>query len=271
MAVGYFTWGDLPAALAHIEQALALSEEPSLEHHRALALKMVMSPRALALVFSSVIHSALDEQDVARRHVHSALELADRLGHPHTCAAVFTYAAIGAQIRGDARSTLEWAEQGVAVAGEHRFRLWLWWSTLLKSWALSELGQAEEGLALMHRALEQWERSGFVVGSLHNSAMLADIYLKLGRAEEGLAALEHALTPEKPRMGESSFEAYAHLVRAQLLVLNGRAREAREAFLRVLEVARGQGTRIYARRVLTEWGRWLEQPEPRLDESLPYS
>jgi hypothetical protein len=56
-----------------------------------------------------------------------------------------------------------------------------------------------------------------------------------------------------------------------LLVLNGQAREAREAFLRVLEVARGQGTRIYARRVLTEWGRWLEQPEPRLDESLPYS
>jgi len=97
---------------------------------------------------------------VARRNAHSALELAGRLGNPHTCAAVFTYAAIGAQIRRDARSTLEWAEQGVAVAGEHRFRLWLWWSTLLKSWALAELGQAEEGLALMLQALEQWERSG---------------------------------------------------------------------------------------------------------------
>ncbi|REG28973.1 putative ATPase [Archangium gephyra] len=271
MAIDSFTWGDMPAALAHIEQALEHSEEPSLEHHRALALKQAVNPRAVALAFSSVIHSALDEQEVARRHVHEALELAGRLGHPHTCASVFTYAALGAHIRRDARRTLEWAEQGVALAGEHRFLLWLWWSTLLKGWALAELGQAEEGLALMRRALEEWERSGFVIGTLHNSAMLADIYLKLGRAEEGLAAIEHALAPEKLRAGESSFEAYAHLVRAQLLVLSGRIPEARESFLQVLEVARRQGARIYARRVLTQWGRWLERPEPRPDESLPYS
>jgi serine/threonine protein kinase/tetratricopeptide (TPR) repeat protein len=271
MATDAFTWGDMPSALAHIEQALEQSEEPSLEHHRALALKQAVNPRAMALVFSSVVHSALDEQDMARRHAHEALELAGQLSHPHTCAGVFTYAAIGAQIRRDARSTLEWAGQGIALAGEHRFRLWLWWSTLLKSWALAELGQAEEGLALMHRALEEWERSGFVSGTLHNSAMLADIYLKLGRAEEGLAAIEHALAPEKLRAGETSFEAYAHLVRAQLLLLSGRTPEAREAFLRVLQVARRQGARIYARRVLTQWGRWLERPEPRPDESLPYS
>ncbi|WNG56206.1 AAA family ATPase [Archangium gephyra] len=270
LATDFFTWGDMPTALAHIEQALAHSEEPSLEHHRALALKQAVNPRAMALVFSSVVHSALDEQEVARRHVREALELADRLGHPHTCAGVFTYAAIGAQIRRDGRSTLAWAEQGVAVAGEHRFRLWLCWSTLLKSWALAELGQVEEGLALMLRALEEWEHSGFVGGTLHNFTMLADIYLKLGRAEEGLAAIEHALTPEK-LAGETSFEAYAHLVRAQLLLLRGQVPEAREAFLRVLEIARRQGARIYARRVLTEWGRWLERPDARLDESLPYS
>ncbi|WP_375772222.1 protein kinase [Archangium gephyra] len=270
-AVDYFTWGDMPTALAHIEQALAHSEEPSLEHHRALALKRVMSPRATALVFSSVVHSVLDELEVARSHAQEALELARKLGHPHSHAVVLTYAAVGAHIRREPRRTLEWAEQGIALAGEHRFRLWLWWSTLLKSWALAELGQAEEGLALMQGALEEWKRSGFVIGTLHNSAMLADIYLKLGRAEEGLAAIEHALAPEKLRAGETSFEAYAHLVRAQLLVLRGRAPEAREAFLRVLQSARGQGARIYARRVLTEWGRWLERPEPRPDESLPYS
>ncbi|MFY0565683.1 protein kinase domain-containing protein [Archangium lansingense] len=270
MALDYFTWGDMPTALAHIEQALAHSEEPTLEHHRALALKLVVNPRATALAFSSVIHSALDELDVARSHAHEALELARNLGHPHTCALVLTYAAVGAQIRREPRSALEWAEQCVALASEHRFRLWLWWSTILKSWALAELGQAEEGLGLMRRALEEWERSGFVTGTLHNSAMLADIYLTLGRAEEGLAAIEHALTPEKLRAGETSFEAYAHLVRAQLLALRGRAPEAREEFLRVLEIAHKQGARIYARRVLTEWGRWLERPEMQLDESLPY-
>ncbi|HZH17831.1 MAG TPA: hypothetical protein VE057_25995 [Archangium sp.] len=43
--------------------------------------------------------------------------------------------------------------------------------------------------------------------------------------------------------------------RALLLVLRGRAPEAREAHLRVLQIVRGQGARIYARRVLTEWRR----------------
>ncbi|HYO53179.1 protein kinase domain-containing protein [Archangium sp.] len=262
MATDYFTWGDMPTALAHADQALAHSEEPTLEHHRALALKQVINPRAMALVFSSVVRSACDEQDVALRHTHEALELARKLGHPHTCAGVFTYAAIGAQIRREARRTLEWAEQGIALAGEHRFRLWLWWSTILKSWALAELGRAEEGLALMLRALEGWERSGFVAGTQHNSCMLADIYLKLGRAEEGLAAIEQALAPEKLRAGETGFEAYAHLVRAQLLGLRGRELEAREEFLRVLQIAHRQGSHIYARRVLAEWGQGLEQPEP---------
>jgi tetratricopeptide (TPR) repeat protein len=271
MAVDYFTWGDMPTALAHIEQALAHSEEPTLEQHRVLALRQVFNPRATSLAFSSVVHSTVGEQDVARRHAHEALELARKLGHPHTSAVVLTYAALGAQIRREPRSTLEWAEQCVALAGEHRFRLWLWWSTLLRSWALAALGQAGEGLEQMRQALEEWDRSGFVTGTLHNSAMLADIYLMLGRAEEGLAAIEHALAPEKLRAGESSFEAYAHLVRAQLLVLRGRAPEAREAFLRVLQVAHRQGARIYARRVLTEWRGWLERSEPQLDGSRPYS
>jgi serine/threonine protein kinase/tetratricopeptide (TPR) repeat protein len=270
MAIDYFTWGDMPTALEHIEQALAHSEGLELAYHQTLAVRQWMNPRAMALAASSVFHSALDEQPVARRHAHEALALASRLGHPHTCAGVFTYTALGAQIRREARSTLEWAEQCIALAGEHRFRLWLWWSSLLKSWALAELGRAEEGLALMHRALEGWARSGFVSGTLLNSGMLADIYLKLGRAEEGLAAIEQALTPEKLRAGETSFEAYAHLVRAQLLGLRGRKREAREEFLRVLQIARAQGSRIYARRVLSEWGRWLEQPAPQLDAPHPF-
>ncbi|WNG36498.1 protein kinase [Archangium violaceum] len=260
MSIDFFTWGDMPAALAHIEQALAHSEGLSLAQHQTLAVRQWMNPRAMALAFSSVVHSALDERDRARNHAYEALALARELDHPHTYAGVLTYAAIGAQIRREPRSTLEWTGQCITLAGEHRFRLWLWWSTILKSWALAELGQAEAGLALMLRAFAEWERSGFVAGTLHNSGMLADIYLKLGRAEEGLATIEHALAPAKLQTGEHGFEAYVHLVRAQLLGLRGRTREAREAFLRVLELAREQGARIYARRVLTEWGSWIEKP-----------
>ncbi|PTL82790.1 protein kinase [Vitiosangium sp. GDMCC 1.1324] len=246
MATDFFTWGHMPVARQHIELALAHSGDGrELARHRMLAVKYWINPRAMALAFSSVIRSVLHEPGLARQQAREAVELAGKLGHPHTCAGVLTYAAIGAQIRREARSTLEWTEPCLALAREHRFRLWLWWSTILKSWALAWLGRAEEGLDLMLVALSEWERSGVLIGTPHNFGMLADIYLKLGRAEEGLVAVQRALAPTQLPAGERAWEADLHLIRGQLLLLRDRDAEAREEFLVALQVARRQGARLY--------------------------
>jgi class 3 adenylate cyclase/tetratricopeptide (TPR) repeat protein len=248
MATDFFNWGDLPLALEHIELALATSGDvEDLEEQRVLALKHWINPRAMALAFSSVLRSASDELDVARRHAREAVAWAGTLGHPHTSAAVLTYAAIGAQNRRDAKSALEWATRCVELSREHRFRLWLWWSSLLKAWAMSWLGQAEEGLVLMREALELYERSGFQTGIPHNYGMLAEILLLLGRTDEGLQAARKALAPENFERGERAWEADVHLIHGQLLLQAHREAEAREAFLQALHLARQQGARLYIR------------------------
>jgi serine/threonine protein kinase/tetratricopeptide (TPR) repeat protein len=249
VATNFFNWGQVPVALAHIEQALAHSQgELELARHRTLAMKHWLNPRAMALAFSSLIRSALDDLDTAQRQACEGVAFAGKLGHPHTYAGVLTYCAIGAQVRRDARSTLEWASQCIELSREHRFRLWLWWSQILKGWALAGLDRAEEGLALMRMALPEWERSGFLAGTPHNFSMLAEVYLKLGRLEEGLQAVEQALAPANIQMGERAYEADLHLIRGQLWRLRGREEEAREDFLLGLRIARKQGARIYARR-----------------------
>lgn len=248
IAMDHFSCGNLPLALEHVERALASSGDPrDLARQRALAMKHWVNPRAMALAFSSFLRSASDELDVAREQAREAVALADQLGHPHTCASVLTYTALGAQHRRDARSTLEWAGRCVALSREHRFRLWLRWSRLLEAWAMAWLGQGEEGLALMCKALPEYEQSGFQTGIPHNYGMLAGIYLLLGRAEEGLRAVRKALAPENFEKGERAWEPDLHFLHGQLLELNHQDAEAREEFLRALHIGHKQGARLYMR------------------------
>jgi serine/threonine protein kinase/tetratricopeptide (TPR) repeat protein len=248
IATDHFNWGNLPLALEHIEQALASSGDASdLHRQRALAMKHWVNPRAMALAFSSLLRSASDELDVAREQAREAVALADKLGHPHTFASVLTYAALGAQHRRDAHSTLEWARRCFELSSEHRFRLWQRWSKLLKAWAMAWLGQAEEGLELMCEGLVEYEQSGFQTGIPHNHGMLAGIYLLLGRTEEGLAAVRKALDPSNFEKGERAWVPDLHFIHGQLLELNHQDAEAREAFLRALHTGHQQGARLYMR------------------------
>ncbi|MFP2928463.1 hypothetical protein ACLESO_25355 [Pyxidicoccus sp. 3LG] len=251
LATSYFNYGDMPVALEHIGKALVASGDAlDLPRQRALSMKHWMNPRAMALAFSSVIRSALDSLGVARSQAREAVALADRLGHPHTCAGVLTYAAIGAQIRRDARSVLAWTDRCIELSGEHRFRLWLWWSMLLKGWALAWLGQAEEGLALMLKALPGYDGSGFLTGTPHNQGMLAEIHLLLGRTEDGLAAVDRALAPDNFETGERAWEADLHLIRGQLLKQRHQEAAARKELVQALDIARRQGACLYERRAL---------------------
>ncbi|MFL5350731.1 MAG: protein kinase domain-containing protein [Hyalangium sp.] len=270
--MAFFSWGDLPVSLEHIERALAYSgEELGLEQHRELAVKQAIDPHAMALAFSSFLRSVNDEVDLARRQAREAVAFAGRLGHPHTCAGVLTYAAIGAQVRRDFRDTLDWSRQCIELSREHRFRLWLWWCTIFKSWAMACLGQPEEGLALMRTAFAEWERSGFLTGTPHNFGMLAEIYLRLGRIDEGLDAVQRALAPASFQRGEVGWKADLHMIRGRLLKLRGLDAEAREEFLQARHIAREQGMRLYLRRaraLLQEApGSW----EPRSDEAALHS
>ena len=172
MATDFFTWGQMPQALQHVELALEYSDF-DLETHRLLAIQHWVNPRASALAYGSVILSVLGREEEAERFAREGMEMAGRIGHPHTTAFVLTYCALGGQLRGDARMTLALAEQCIPLAREQKFGLWFLWPSGLKAWALSELGRPQEGLVLMRQVLEQWKRSGLLAGMNYNLGLLA--------------------------------------------------------------------------------------------------
>ncbi len=259
MATDFFNWGEMPRALRHVRKALE-DTDCALERHRALAVRDWVNPRVSVLAYGSVILSVMGQSDEAERFSREALELAGRVGHPHTTCFALTYSALGGQLRWDASTTLALTEQCIPLARDNRFPLWFMWPSILRSWALAELGRPRDGLNLMRETLVQWKHSGIQAGWPHNLTLLAGIHLKLGQVAEGLEAVEEALTwPAKT--DECSYVPEIHRMRGELLRRAGREEEAREEFLEAIHYAREHEMRAYEeraqaslRRQLQEWG-----------------
>jgi serine/threonine protein kinase/tetratricopeptide (TPR) repeat protein len=245
MATDFFTWGQVGTSLRHLEKALA-SSEADLAQHRERAVRQWVNPRVAALAYGTLPLSVAGQEERAERFTREALELAGRIGHPHTTVFALTYCALGSQLRWDARTALRLAEQCIPLAREHRFLLWYLWPLVIKAWALSELGRPQEGLGLMRQVMAQWKHV-VTAGIHHNLGLLAHIHLRLGQAEEGLAAVDEALT-WPARTEEYSYLPELHRTRGELLRLAGREDEAREEFLEAIRFAREHEMLAYARR-----------------------
>ncbi|QRN95417.1 protein kinase [Archangium violaceum] len=261
-ATNLFTWGRMREARTSIERALECSDF-TLEEHRAMALKHLTNPRVAVLTYGSVVLSTLDQPEEARRYMMEGLELSARIGHPNTTAFALTYCALGCQLRRDAPGVLRLTDESIALSREHLFRVWLGMSTLFRCWALSELGQPREALALMSKGLEHWNVSGFRIGMPHNLAMLTEIHLKLGQVREAWTIINEALAvPDQT--GERSYEPQLYRLRGEILRMLGQEEAAREDFLRGLRIAREQGTRTYERHVMESLARqaaYVGEPE----------
>jgi class 3 adenylate cyclase len=258
MATDFFTWGRMHEALEHVERAMACSDfSASMEQHRAMAVRHWVHPRAVALIHASVIRSVLGQEELALRHGHEALELANRIGHPNTRAYVLLYAALSCQLRHDARGTLALAEECHAFAREHWLRLWLEWSELLCGWAQSELGAPGEGLVRMREGLGRWRMMGLRAGMPLHLGLLAEVHLRLEQPREALLAVLEAKKWVEAT-GERYFEAGVHRLEGEARRALGDEAAARASLLESVRIAREQGAGEYERQAL----RVLEAPAP---------
>ncbi|OJT20899.1 hypothetical protein BO221_28805 [Archangium sp. Cb G35] len=267
LALGYWmesvvalTRGQGRSARDHAQRALECSRF-TYEKHRALAHRHWVDPRVAALAHGSVILTFVGELEGARAWGEEALELAGRIGHLHTSAFALHFVALGCQYRGDVADTLELAERCLALASEHRFRLWQSWAVLLRSWALAGLGWSLQGLALMRQGLEQWRASGIRAGeNHHNLGMLAEIHLWQQRPRQALEVADQALA----RLGSERFyESVIHRLRGESLHALGREQEAEASFQRALAVAREQGALTFEQLARQSRGRLMRVRNPR--------
>ena len=203
--------GELAAARAHLEQAMALydSSAAPLPWLRLWMDLGVYLPLLCSLgpVASWAIRTKPKRSE--------ALTLAQELSHPLAWLSPWTMLLMLHQLRRE-RATQERAEAAIALSTEQGFPLWLAQGAVLRGWALAEQGQGRGGNCPdTPRPGRLPGHRGRNVARPYYLALLAEAYGKAGQVEEGLTVLAEALATVD-KTGERFYEAELYRLRGEL-------------------------------------------------------
>jgi predicted ATPase len=254
-----FHLGELTAARTQDEQGLRAYDR---DQQEALMLQYGADMGVMCLHFASVALQVLGYPDQALARSQEALALAEALPHPFTLALELAASAFFYQFRREGRTAQARAEAVIDLVSEHGFSpLWGAHGALVRGWALSEQGQAEEGIAHLRHALDVYQTLGFHLLRPYYLGLLAEALGKAGRAPEGLAVLGEALASGH-RTGDRSPEAELYRLKGELTleplesgVPSRQAEpEAEACFLKAIETARHQGAKLFELRAVMSLG-----------------
>jgi predicted ATPase len=145
------------------------------------------------LSFASWTLWALGYPDQARQRSQEALALAQELSHPLSIAVAHAFAGIFNAFRREVSLAQASAEGCIRLSTEHGFPYWLASGVFLHGWTLAKQGQTEKGLTQIRQGMADYQATGAEVGRSHQLASLAEAYGQVGQVEEGLAVLAEAL------------------------------------------------------------------------------
>jgi predicted ATPase len=149
-------------------------------------------------------------------------------------------------------------------------------STILRGWALTMQGRAEEGLTHIRQALAVLQTVGTKQARTYHLAVLAEAYGHAGRAQEALQVLAEALELVDA-IGAHVYEAELHRLKGECLLVQTRSEPrvmgtqqqvfaAVACFRRALEVARHQQAKLWELRAAMGLSR-LWQRQGKRDEA----
>ena len=256
--------GDLVDAREHTTHGLGLYDR---QQHGTLAYRFGHDPGVAHGLYRGWALWLLGQSDEGLAASQAALKLAQDLKHPVSIAFALCYLGIVTAHRGDFASARDLADEAAALCAEHGLALWAAMSRILRGWALTGLGQGDEGIDILRDGVAAWMGTGARAGVTFFHATQAWGLLACGRHEEALrVALEGAATEDEN--GEFFF-------RAELLRLRGEAVRASPGataksevlFREALAIAHRQRARAHELRTAVSLGRLL-QGEGRCEEAL---
>jgi tetratricopeptide (TPR) repeat protein len=234
--------GDYAGARTHLEQALAAYDH---ERDHRLAPRFVFDDRVVTTGWLAVVVWALGEVDQAIHLLDSALSLARQSGHLPTIAWVHAYRCRFAGICRKPGLARLHAGEVLRLAREHGLPMRLADGSFYHGWARWCAGDGD-GEAAMREGLALWNEMHYRLFAPLTGTLLAECEAEAGRAEVGLATLDAQLAAIE-QTGERWFDAEVHRVRGELLLKQRRpdVAAAEAAFMRAIEIARSQQTRIF--------------------------
>ena len=225
----------LQKGLDHLESAIAAYDP---ERFGSGRFQLGNNPGVVGLTTSALVSWMLGFPDRANQRANEAIVLSRRLGHPSSTAyATFHAGLIHLWTREDA-AALACSEAVVNIADEHDFPIWRAVGSCLRGRALAGLGSADDGLALVERAMGTYQRLPtppvFWPLLLHLQAGACAV---AGRPAEGSRLLDEAIEIAQVAGGGLLSEFFQ--LKGQLLLAQSRdhAPEAESWFQRAVDSA----------------------------------
>jgi tetratricopeptide (TPR) repeat protein len=213
----------------------------------------VIEPWAIVPMMRAQVRLALGRSDEALKLVDEALRRARQLKHPFMLASALTGASTVRYQRREPEAARETADASIALAEQYGFSEFLGRARAVRGWALSQLGQTEQGLAEL--------KAGSGVPNLYFfpvEMMFQQAHIRMGRSEEMFGGLREALA----RVERSG----AHVAEPELYRLKGEAilmrdlsatRAAEECFSKAIGIAKGQSAKWWELRSTVSLARLL--------------
>src|SRR5262249_51537374 len=132
---------------------------------------------------------------------------------------------------------------------------------ILRGWALTQQGQAQEGIAQINQGLTAYRATGAEASRSYLLALLAETHGILGEPEAGLTALTEALILVNTT-GERWYEAELHRLKGALLLQQNsdNQAEAETCFAQAMAIAQNQQAKSWELRAATSLARlWHQQ------------
>ena len=219
-------------------------------------------PGAPVYTFTAMSLAVLGLEDQARQINESAMAAYDVYTQIHSRCFILAGLLFTALQMRDAERVMEVSEKLLTIAHEYRYPTWIGIATPMRGWALTSLGQIEEGVALIKAGREGWRATG---GRLHSSqypALIAEAYITAGRFNEAAEWLETGFTDAAECTETYYFSELWRLKGELSLLMGGPPEEAEASYARSLEIAREQSALTFELRTEVSLCELLRQKDP---------
>ncbi|MEM9471709.1 MAG: adenylate/guanylate cyclase domain-containing protein [Pseudomonadota bacterium] len=234
--------GEYDAARDHIEQAIALYDH---QRHASHLEKFGVDPWVVSASYRAHVLWFLGQPDEALKQSTEVLTVARDMDNPFVLTGALAFAAYLQQHLQDAAATKKLASEAIVLAEKYGFPFWVQQQRILKGWAMAELGDVDDGMAMLERGLATYQEMGARLALPWFLSLSAETLAKLGRIDDAVRTLR-AASAIADTTGENFYLAEIQRLEGQLILssqASNAADRAEVCFRRAIETASERNAR----------------------------